>query len=151
MLHLVQLLTNAVMGVSLFLTRPFVPGDTVTLGGNVSGVVERVSPMRTTLLTDDGVVVTIPNKVCGGLRGLAGAGLDAHSVWVWVWVWVIWCVSKASEPAWYHFQAAKAGGRHERGYHGYYGQQGPHIPAGCGRHGCLQPLGKPRAEPPCPR
>lgn len=62
------LLTNAVMGVSIFLSRPFVPGDSVTCQAAgailVSGVVEKVTPMRTLLRTDDDVFVTLPNKVC---------------------------------------------------------------------------------------
>lgn len=61
------LLTNAVMGVSIFLSRPFVPGDSITVqqqgGILVSGVVEKVTPMRTLLRTDDDVLVTLPNKV----------------------------------------------------------------------------------------
>lgn len=60
------LLTNAVMGVSIFLSRPFVPGDSVTCQAAgailVSGVVEKVTPMRTLLRTDDDVFVTLPNK-----------------------------------------------------------------------------------------
>lgn len=51
-----------------FFTRPFVDGDSVLVqaagGLTVSGVVERTTIMRTTLRTDDDVVVTIPNKVC---------------------------------------------------------------------------------------
>jgi hypothetical protein len=61
------LLTNAVMGVSIFLSRPFVPGDSITVQAAgailVSGVVEKVTPMRTLLRTDDDVLVTLPNKV----------------------------------------------------------------------------------------
>ncbi|KAF8061339.1 dapb3 [Scenedesmus sp. PABB004] len=60
-----QLLQNTLMGLSLFLTRPFVAGDSVTLqsgGVLLSGVVEAVTPMRTTLRTDDDAVLTIPNK-----------------------------------------------------------------------------------------
>lgn len=68
------LLTNAVMGVSIFLSRPFVPGDSITVqqqgGVLVSGVVEKVTPMRTLLRTDDDVLVTLPNKVrCETLGG----------------------------------------------------------------------------------
>lgn len=49
-----------------FFTRPFVAGDSVTCQGGgivLNGVVERVTAMRTTLRTDDDVIVTIPNKV----------------------------------------------------------------------------------------
>lgn len=64
------LLTNAVMGVSIFLSRPFVPGDSITVQAAgailVSGVVEKVTPMRTLLRTDDDVLVTLPNKVGAG-------------------------------------------------------------------------------------
>jgi hypothetical protein len=52
-----------------FFTRPFVDGDSVLVqapgGMTVSGVVEKTTIMRTTMRTDDDVVVTIPNKVCG--------------------------------------------------------------------------------------
>jgi hypothetical protein len=50
-----------------FFTRPFVDGDSVLVqagGMTVSGVVEKTTIMRTSLRTDDDVVVTIPNKVC---------------------------------------------------------------------------------------
>jgi hypothetical protein len=43
-----------------------VPGDNVTLGGaatGLTGIVERITPMRTTLRTEDDILVTIPNKV----------------------------------------------------------------------------------------
>jgi hypothetical protein len=49
-----------------FLARPFVPGDNVTLGSaatGLTGIVERITPMRTTLRTEDDILVTIPNKV----------------------------------------------------------------------------------------
>jgi hypothetical protein len=93
------LLTNAVMGVSIFLSRPFVPGDSITVQAPgailVSGVVERVAPMRTLLRTDDGVLVTLPNKVgsyehvaaglravwCGVGRRRARAAAALHSAW----------------------------------------------------------------------
>jgi small-conductance mechanosensitive channel len=57
-----------------FLSRPFVPGDSIQLQGpsnlSVSGTVERVAPMRTMLRTDDDTLVSIPNKVKrGGLLG----------------------------------------------------------------------------------
>ncbi|KAF6265688.1 Mechanosensitive ion channel-domain-containing protein [Scenedesmus sp. NREL 46B-D3] len=60
-----QILTNTMMGLSLFLARPFVPGDSVTLGSaatGLTGVVERITPMRTSLRTVDDILVTIPNK-----------------------------------------------------------------------------------------
>lgn len=50
-----------------FLSRPFVPGDAITVQGPshmiISGTVERVTPMRTMMRTDDDVLVTMPNKV----------------------------------------------------------------------------------------
>ncbi|WIA34675.1 hypothetical protein OEZ86_012989 [Tetradesmus obliquus] len=60
-----QILTNAIMGLSLFLARPFVPGDSVTLGSagtGLTGIVEAITPMRTTLRTEDDILVTVPNK-----------------------------------------------------------------------------------------
>ena len=46
------------------------PGDSITVqaagGVLVSGVVEKVTPMRTYLRTDDDVFVMLPNKVGGG-------------------------------------------------------------------------------------
>lgn len=49
-----------------FLARPFVPGDSVTLGSagtGLTGIVEAITPMRTTLRTEDDILVTVPNKV----------------------------------------------------------------------------------------
>jgi small-conductance mechanosensitive channel len=50
-----------------FLSRPFVPGDSIQLQGpsnlSVAGTVEKVAPMRTMLRTDDDTLVSIPNKV----------------------------------------------------------------------------------------
>jgi hypothetical protein len=55
-----------------FLSRPFVAGDVVQFNGpgsmTVAGVVDKVAPMRVMLRTDDGAVVSIPNKV-GGAGG----------------------------------------------------------------------------------
>ena len=50
-----------------FLTRPFVVGDRIELkttgGGSIlTGVVERIDPMRTMIRMDDSVPVNIPNK-----------------------------------------------------------------------------------------
>jgi small-conductance mechanosensitive channel len=54
-----------------FLSRPFVAGDMVQFNGpgnlSVTGVVDKVAPMRVMLRTEDGAVVSIPNKVGGGL------------------------------------------------------------------------------------
>jgi hypothetical protein len=57
-----------------FLSRPFVAGDVVQFNGpgsmTVAGVVDKVAPMRVMLRTEDGAVVSIPNKV-------GRAGVDA--------------------------------------------------------------------------
>lgn len=59
--------SNAISGINLFVTRPFVVGDRVKLSGTgggviLTGVVERIDPMRTCIRTDDSVPVAIPNK-----------------------------------------------------------------------------------------
>lgn len=47
-----------------FLTRPFVVGEVVTLQqSGITGSIQRVSAIRTTLRTADGTLVSIPNKV----------------------------------------------------------------------------------------
>ncbi|KAF6252936.1 Mechanosensitive ion channel-domain-containing protein [Scenedesmus sp. NREL 46B-D3] len=60
------LLANAVTGLSIFLSRPFVAGDSITVqstpGVIVSGTVERVTLLRTLMRTEDDVLVTVPNK-----------------------------------------------------------------------------------------
>uniref|UniRef100_A0A383W8Y8 Mechanosensitive ion channel MscS domain-containing protein n=1 Tax=Tetradesmus obliquus TaxID=3088 RepID=A0A383W8Y8_TETOB len=60
------LLSNAVTGLSIFLSRPFVAGDSITVQSTrhviVSGTVERITPLRTLMRTDDDVLVTVPNK-----------------------------------------------------------------------------------------
>ena len=66
--------TNAYQGVSLFLARPFVPGERVSLylaGGGagarfLSGVVERVDPARTTIRDDAALPHLLPNSVVAG-------------------------------------------------------------------------------------
>eukprot|EP00878_Enallax_costatus_P018045 GHUV01018974.1.p1 GENE.GHUV01018974.1~~GHUV01018974.1.p1 ORF type:complete len:531 (+),score=75.48 GHUV01018974.1:260-1852(+) len=87
------LLSNAVMGVNIFLSRPFVPGDAITVQGPsnfwISGTVERVTPMRTLMRTDDDVLVTMPNKVCcqsdmyGSTLGLWALEPEAWSLYVY--------------------------------------------------------------------
>ncbi|KAK9832088.1 hypothetical protein WJX81_005553 [Elliptochloris bilobata] len=62
-----NLTSNAISGLILFLTRPFVVGDRVELkssgGGTiVMGVVESISMMRTQLRTDRAVPISIPNR-----------------------------------------------------------------------------------------
>lgn len=60
-----QVLTNAITGVSIFFSRPFVTGETVTLQQGslqVSGTIIKVTPLRTMLRDPDGVVILLPNK-----------------------------------------------------------------------------------------
>ncbi len=54
-------LSNYGAGLSIILSRPFVIGNTITVGG-VSGVVEEIRLAATLLTTEDGEVITIPNK-----------------------------------------------------------------------------------------
>lgn len=55
------MLSNYAAGVSIILTRPFVVGNTITVEG-VSGIVEDIQLAYTLLCTEDGEVITIPNK-----------------------------------------------------------------------------------------
>ena len=55
------LLSNYVAGFTIILTRPFVVGNTITLHG-YTGVVEEVKLAYTILITEDGEMITIPNK-----------------------------------------------------------------------------------------
>ncbi len=54
-------LSNYGAGLSIIIGRPFVVGDTVQVAG-VFGMVEAVKMAYTTLVTEDGVRITIPNK-----------------------------------------------------------------------------------------
>jgi small conductance mechanosensitive channel len=54
-------LSNYGAGVTLIITRPFVVGDTISLG-EVSGIVKQVKLSHTILVDEDGVEYTIPNK-----------------------------------------------------------------------------------------
>jgi small conductance mechanosensitive channel len=54
-------LSNYGAGFSIILGRPFVVGDTINVAG-VFGVVESVKLAHTDLITEDGVMITIPNK-----------------------------------------------------------------------------------------
>ena len=54
-------LSNYGAGLVIVLSRPFVVGNTITVSG-VSGVVEEVRLGATTLIDEDGVNITIPNK-----------------------------------------------------------------------------------------
>jgi small conductance mechanosensitive channel len=54
-------LSNYGAGLSIILGRPFVVGDTINVAG-VFGVVDSVKLAHTDLITEDGVMITIPNK-----------------------------------------------------------------------------------------
>jgi len=54
-------LSNYGAGLSIILSRPFVIGNTITVKG-VSGIVEEIRLAATLLTTEDGEIITIPNK-----------------------------------------------------------------------------------------
>lgn len=54
-------LSNYGAGLSIILGRAFLAGDTIAVAG-VFGVVEEVTLAHTTLRTEDGVKITVPNK-----------------------------------------------------------------------------------------
>jgi len=54
-------LSNYGAGLAIILGRPFIVGDTISVK-EVNGVVEQIKLACTTLLTEDGVKVTIPNR-----------------------------------------------------------------------------------------
>lgn len=54
-------LSNYAAGLSIILGRPFVVGDTISVAG-VNGVVDVIMLANTTLISEDGVKITIPNK-----------------------------------------------------------------------------------------
>ncbi len=54
-------LSNYGAGLAIILGRPFVVGDTIEVAG-VFGVVDSVQLSHITLRTEDGVIITIPNK-----------------------------------------------------------------------------------------
>ncbi|GIL83622.1 hypothetical protein Vretifemale_12289 [Volvox reticuliferus] len=65
-----QVLSNFVSGLNIFLARPFVAGEYISLISqnltsqtNVSGRVIRVDPMRTLIATEDNSTITVPNQV----------------------------------------------------------------------------------------
>lgn len=60
-LALQGVVSNYGAGLSLMLTRPFAVGDTLTVH-DVSGVVTQVNLTTTLLDTEDGEIITIPNK-----------------------------------------------------------------------------------------
>ena len=54
-------LSNYGAGLTIIVSRPFVVGNTITVQG-VSGVVDEIRLAATLLSTEDGEVITIPNK-----------------------------------------------------------------------------------------
>jgi small conductance mechanosensitive channel len=58
-------LSNYGAGLTIILTRPFVLGDTIKIQG-VIGIVEEVKLAYTQLVTEDGEIITIPNKLIVG-------------------------------------------------------------------------------------
>ncbi len=54
-------LSNYGAGLSIIISRPFLVGNTITVN-NVSGVVEDIRLAATILTTEDGEIITIPNK-----------------------------------------------------------------------------------------
>ena len=58
-------LSNYGAGLTIILTRPFVVNDTIRIQG-VTGIVEEVKLAYTMLSTEDGEIITIPNKLIVG-------------------------------------------------------------------------------------
>ncbi|KAG2483915.1 hypothetical protein HYH03_017236 [Edaphochlamys debaryana] len=65
-----QVLSNFVSGLNIFLSRPFVAGEYISLVSqnmtsqtNISGRVIRVDPMRTLIAMEDGSTTAVPNQV----------------------------------------------------------------------------------------
>ena len=58
-------LSNYGAGLTIILTRPFVVSDTIRIQG-VTGIVEEVKLAYTRLITEDGEIITIPNKLIVG-------------------------------------------------------------------------------------
>ncbi|QKF81821.1 mechanosensitive ion channel family protein [Halarcobacter ebronensis] len=54
-------LSNYGAGLSIIIGRPFIVGNTITVEG-ISGVVEEIRLANTILSTEDGEIITIPNK-----------------------------------------------------------------------------------------
>ena len=54
-------LSNYGAGIAIIMTRPFIVGNTIKVEG-VSGVVQEIKLGYTTLETEDGEIITIPNK-----------------------------------------------------------------------------------------
>jgi small conductance mechanosensitive channel len=58
-------LSNYGAGLTIILTRPFILGDTIKIQG-VVGIVKEVKLAYTQLITEDGEIITIPNKLIVG-------------------------------------------------------------------------------------
>ena len=58
-------LSNYGAGLTIILTRPFILGDTIKIQG-VIGIVEEVKLAYTQLVSEDGEIITIPNKLIVG-------------------------------------------------------------------------------------
>jgi small conductance mechanosensitive channel len=68
-------LSNYGAGLGIILTRPFVVGDTIRVQG-VSGIVEHIQLSQTSLVTEDGEIVRIPNnKIAGEIIHNSSANL----------------------------------------------------------------------------
>jgi len=80
-----QLVSNAVSGLNLLLSAPFVVGESVTLvgggapAGGISGVVEQVSVVRSRLRTDDDVLVEVPNAALASMIVYNRSRTDART------------------------------------------------------------------------
>jgi small-conductance mechanosensitive channel len=80
-----QLVSNAVSGLNLLLSAPFVVGESVTLvgggapGGGISGVVEQVSVVRSRFRTEDDVLVEVPNAALAGMIVYNRSRTDART------------------------------------------------------------------------
>ncbi|KAL3155788.1 hypothetical protein ABBQ32_012803 [Trebouxia sp. C0010 RCD-2024] len=76
---------NAITGINLFVSRPFVVGDRVELRTSsgtsvVTGLVERISPMTTTIRNDLSIPISIPNKAVGDMIVVNESRLGRSSV-----------------------------------------------------------------------
>lgn len=55
-------LENLLASFTIFLDKPFVIGDQVTVGGNINGTVERIGFRSTRLRTEEKSFITVPNR-----------------------------------------------------------------------------------------
>ncbi|WKZ23444.1 MAG: mechanosensitive ion channel [Candidatus Brocadiaceae baterium WH-1] len=56
-----NIISNFVSGIILLFERPLRVGDVITLEDGVLGTIERINARSTTLLTPDGITITVPN------------------------------------------------------------------------------------------